>query len=93
MATFGSYCKVFNAPKTDVLFTINKSLKQKILDAKETRNITIKQLENVDPSVNSEKFTVKGRVSIGTDALHDIVTFRGPAKIKRSNRDNEFPSL
>ena len=81
--TFGSYCKVFAVSVTDILFPLNSSLKENIIQEKKTRYITIEELKKIDPAVNTEKFTIRCKILIGNDDMEEISTRFGPSRIKR----------
>ena len=80
---FGTYCKVYPASVTDVLFPLNQRLKKDIAVKNTCRAVNISEFEKMDPSQNTERFSIKVKLLIGPDDLHEITSYWGTGRVKR----------
>ena len=67
----------------DVDFVLNKSLKENIQLEKKSREVTVKELKDVNPFLSREKFGIIAKVIFGKALLEDINTHFGTTQSKR----------
>lgn len=80
---FNTYCKIYSAPPAECHFTLNEMLKKNLQLEKVSNETTIAALKKIDTVRNKDRFTITGRVSMGSEEPTPINTSYGPVAIKR----------